>query len=399
MLIVCLCSLKVACSCILQKQCKSHSYCYQFIQKILIGSAVDKNITLYVYKGIIVWLINLMFGFLRSNLDFHVIPVSLLDAISLVHVFFKIYRRPLLLLPIPGKTVPHYVVRSKDIKEYVNRKSVECYNYFSKYLKYQPLPLPSIIEVTKEEEKADDNKKEAAHDVEPFVDSKYGDVRTMIEAYINMRAANINVDHDIVHYLVRLPDNRVEILTDSNMRVLYAYNELLFPHVTSMDVVPIPRRVPSYILGMFDDSVLLDSSSFLKMSYNIRKHVLPVKKPCKKQLLFKLMQQLHNTYEFDYDADTNISDVYLNTIEKAYVDIDTFVEVLRFMGYTVKKGKVMHLVKRKVPAEVKIVDDEIIAFDDFPLNHKVHRQNGGTDFRSTMRNIFRPVSPWMNASF
>lgn len=365
-----------------------------------------------------------MYGFWGSNFHFHILPISLSDAVALMNVYYKVWNVPLLLLPVYASKREYQCITPQDIKQgiinrfvatkkYVVKNMTYVYNRIATVYKLKPKVLkgmPSLPPRPSPKEKVEssrDNLKyfqesvKKTDNIKPYACEGYRNfcsTREMIEQYISDRSKTINVQPTCTEYLVNLRRGAVVVCTEQEIKMMFAYKDLLFPQVINMEIIPIARTVPRFMLDMFEDGSVSNRSYFLQMSYNVRKYLGCHRKPCKKRTLFKHMQHIFNNYQFDYGQETSFLDLYLDAKDSDYSDVDTFIEELRFLGYTVKNGQVMHLKKRITPLDVCIEDDKKNEeFDTYA--HKVLRQPGGNDWRSVPKNPFSDsVSPFNMAS-
>lgn len=353
-----------------------------------------------------------MYGFWGSKLDLHLLPINFKEALALCNVFYKVYQYPLLLFPAISKKQVYCRVSANDVKNaivhnvvsaktYIVNKCTCLYNRIALRFRFKLINIPEPVvkespsppEIENTIEQVKDN----ACNIEPYEKQRYSSTKTMIEQYLALRNKHTNISFETTQYLVKLPNNNTCVFTSLEMETYFTHKALLFANVNNIELIAIPRDIPDWILYMFQGKRVPDCSYFLKMSYNIRKYLLPSIKPCKKVTLFKIMEHLYNNYEVCYDHKTDMINLYMDVIDKEYVDADTFDGILRFLGYTVTNGQIMHMRKRQTPKEVNITTELTERKDMEPFNHKM-LNIGGSDLRGAPKNPYYNVSPFNIAS-
>lgn len=342
------------------------------------------------------------------------------EAIALCRVFVKLHKYcPMIMFPIISKLRGYYYTRTilgkdaiikscQNTRDYVITSFRYMYNRAAIRLKLKPIipklqppdqktpdlwPSPLIADDEIIKKAAED-----VHKVESYEPrGKYCTTREMIESYLKLRSTNTNIEYDTIQYLVKLPNNEVCIFTNSEVQNFFTYKDILFSKINGIEFLPVPRTIPEWILYMYEGKYALNCSYFLKMSYSIRKYLTAVTKPCKKLILFKVMQQIYNDYEFHYGYKTSIIPFYLDIIEVEYVDFDTFLDILRLLGYTVKCGEVMYLRKRQEPKHADIISEMARCKGTEFFNHKLVSIRGN-DWRAAPKTPFCMISPFNVAS-
>lgn len=371
-----------------------------------------------------------MYGYFDNHFNFHLLPIKTRDAFSLRNVYYKIWTLPLILFPYFSKKQEYQCICPNDVYQAVQgycvksmkfaAKGMICtYNRFASTAKLKPVRLPQLLLVapTKKSEIDDapivlkdklivDNQKpkkenlssSEQHEIQPYCGGDFASTRFMIEQYISSRCHSINVKPTKTEYLVRLPNTKVTICNENEIKMMFTYKEQLFIQVLpTLDIIPIQRSIPKFILSMFDSGYASTCSYFLQMSYKVRKYLGCGNKPCKRETLFKHMETIYNNYEFNYGQETTFLDIYLDAIDSEYTDVDTFIDELRFLGYTINNGRIQHLKRRNHPLDVTIENNKRKCDLD-TYAHKILRQPCGNDMRPTPLNPFFNVSPFNTAS-
>lgn len=211
-------------------------------------------------------------------------------------------------------------------------------------------------------------------------------------------------DDDVYTAIVRLKvrgNCQMTVMTYDELMYLYKHADF-FDDVNVLDVVMIPSRkqISPKILSFYGTESVESDEYFLRFTYDIRKLAGTTPRPshCKNKAAKKIMEYMYNNYEFDADPDATgvaYGDVYDKiALHGSYEKV---AEVLGWLGYMVRDGKVKHLRRRAEARDIAIVHDEIDLHDRTgkKLEHKILALKYTNDFRAACEVPFsRKVSAW-----
>lgn len=211
-------------------------------------------------------------------------------------------------------------------------------------------------------------------------------------------------DDDVYTAIVRLKVSgtcRMAVMTYDELMYMYKHADF-FDDVNVLDVVMIPSRkqISPKILSFYGIESIENDEYFLRFTYDIRKLAGTTPRPshCKNRAAKKIMEYMYNNYEFAADRDAagiSYGDVYDEISQHG--SYENVADVLGWLGYMVKDGKVMHLRRRDEAKDVSIVHDEIDFHDRTgkKLEHKMLSLKYTKDFRIACEVPFsRKVSAW-----
>lgn len=208
-------------------------------------------------------------------------------------------------------------------------------------------------------------------------------------------------EKDVYTAIVRLKihnhsTHRMTVMTYDDLMYMYKHANF-FNDVNVTDVVMIPNHseISSKILAFYGEDSIENDTYFLRFTYDIRKLASTSPRPshCKSSVVKKIMEYMYNNYEFDADMDAAgipYGDLYDEIAHHG--SYENVADVLGWLGYMIKDGKVKHLRRRAEAKDVAIVQDEVTRKQ---LQHKIVSMKYNSDFREACEVPFnKKLSAW-----